>query len=192
MSDSDRRERARQLLAFGRSRDGEALAQPPAPGVDAQLPAGLGVDEVEKADVRELLLARVANLDGDDVVLAGELKQRPAPVARPSEVGDDHDERALARERAGAAERVAEGGPAPALPLGLATQRGQQPDEADTALAGRNGVRLGAAERHDAQAVAAPGREMPDRDRDALRDIGLSSVGGAERPSTERCRERAS
>ena len=45
--------------------------------------AGLGVHEPEQPDVRELLLARVANLDRDDVVVPGELEQRAPPTRGP-------------------------------------------------------------------------------------------------------------
>ena len=82
-------------------------------GVDAQARAGLRVDEPELADVDELLLARVADLDREHVVPAGEVEERPAPVARAAEVGDDDDERALAGDaRASVRERRREVGPA--------------------------------------------------------------------------------
>ena len=57
------------LLARGRR---ESLAQAPIAGVDAQLPAGLRIDEPQLADVGELLLARVAHLDRQHGVPAGE------------------------------------------------------------------------------------------------------------------------
>ena len=116
MPHADRRERARELGALGRCGDGEALAQPAAARVDAQLATGLGIDEVEEPDVRELLLARIADLDRDDVVVPGELEQRPSPVALAAEVGDDDDERALARERARARERGRERASRPGRP----------------------------------------------------------------------------
>ena len=132
-----RGELAGDVASLGRGGVGEAVAELLAAGVDAELSAGLGVDEPELAGVRQLLLARVADLDRDDVVAAGELEQRPAPVARPAEVGDDDDERALAGERVGPAERVAERGRAePAgRRLGLVAERGEQADEAEPALA---------------------------------------------------------
>ena len=68
--------------------------------VDAELLARLGIDEPEVADVRQLLLARVADLDRDHLVPARQLEQRAAPVERPAEVRDDDDERALPRDRA--------------------------------------------------------------------------------------------
>ncbi len=92
MTDARRREHARHLAALGGSGDGEPLAKPPAARVHAELPPGLGIDEIEQADVRQLLLTRVPDLDGDDVVVARELEQRPSPVAPASEVGHDHDQ----------------------------------------------------------------------------------------------------
>jgi hypothetical protein len=57
MADPDGGQGAFELGAFGGRRDREALAEAPAPGIDPQLAAGLGVDEIEKPDVRQLLLA---------------------------------------------------------------------------------------------------------------------------------------
>src|SRR5205085_8730177 len=95
--DAERGERRRDLVPLGRRRSGEPGAQLRAPRVDPELPAGLGVDEPELAHVRELLLARIADLDRDDVVPPREREQRPPPVERAAEVGDEDDERALAR-----------------------------------------------------------------------------------------------
>ena len=144
--------------------------------------SGLRVDEPELAGVRQLLLARVADLDGDHLVPPGELEQRPAPVAWAAEVGDDHDERALPRERVGPAEGVAErGGADPARrKLRLLAERGQQTDEPDSSLPYGEGARLLVAERERAEPVAPAGGDVADRDRDALRDIRLATVGGAE------------
>ena len=108
MAHAHRRERLAELRAFGCRGLGEAAAQLGAARVDAELASRLRVDEPELARVRQLLLARVADLDGDDVVAAGELQQRPAPVVRAAEVGDDDDERALPRECVGAPDRLAE------------------------------------------------------------------------------------
>ena len=48
-----------ELAALGGGRHREPLTKSPAARVDAQLPSGLGVDEVQEADVRELLLSRI-------------------------------------------------------------------------------------------------------------------------------------
>jgi hypothetical protein len=45
-----------------------------------QLTSRLGIDQRQVADVRQRLLARVADLDRDDVVAAREVEHRPAPV----------------------------------------------------------------------------------------------------------------
>ena len=68
MPDAERGELTRHVVTFGRGGGREALPEPAAARVDPQLAARLGIDQPEVADVRELLLARVANLDGDDAV----------------------------------------------------------------------------------------------------------------------------
>ena len=95
---------ARRSLGGG---DGEPLAQLAVARVDAQLPSALGIDEPQLADVGELLLARIAHLDREHGVPAGEAQERRPPVERPAKVGDDDDQRALARDAVGQLERVA-------------------------------------------------------------------------------------
>ena len=78
--------------------------------VDAQLAARLRVDEPEVADVGQLLLARVADLDRERPRGApASSSSARAPVARPAEVGDHDDERARREpaRRRGAAPRRA-------------------------------------------------------------------------------------
>src|SRR6185436_335407 len=108
VADAGRAEHAHEALALLRRRRREALAEPSARRVDAELPAGLGVDEPQLADVGELLLARVADLDRDRRMAAGDAKQRPVPVVRPPEVGDDDDERALDGEAVHEPQRLGE------------------------------------------------------------------------------------
>src|SRR5204862_3013217 len=115
--------------------------------IDPKLAAGLWVDEPELSDVRQLLLAPVADLDGRDVVAAGQLQQRAAPVAGPAEVGDDEDQRALARDACGAGERPADRRRADGLGLRLAPKLQQHPEEPDPALARRKRARVPVAER---------------------------------------------
>ena len=74
MPHPDGRERTSELKALGGGGDGESLPKTAATGVDAKLAARLGIHEVEKADVRQLLLAWVPDLDGDHVMVPGELK----------------------------------------------------------------------------------------------------------------------
>ena len=123
MPDSEPGEGSPHLASLGGGGGGEPRAQPRAARVDAQLAPCLRIDEPELPRVRELVLARVADLDGDDVVPARELEQRPAPVARPAEVGDDDHERPLPCERAGPLDRRAERGIAVAV--ALLAERGQ-------------------------------------------------------------------
>ena len=153
---------------------------------------GLGIDEPEVAGVRKLLLARIADLDGDHVVAAGELEQRAAPVERPAEVGDDDDERALSRERARPARSLAErrraDPPSAVFVVVLGAERGEKADQPDPALSGRERLRVPVPEGDDAEPVAAAARDVADRERGALGDVGLAAVGGAEASSTATCR----
>ena len=68
MRNTERGEHARDAASLFGGRGGEPLAQRGAARVDAHLPARLGVDEPQLSDVGQLLLARVADLDGEDVV----------------------------------------------------------------------------------------------------------------------------
>ena len=95
---TDRRQSLRDAFPVRGCGGREAAAEVCAARVDAQLPSRLGINEPELAGVGELLLPRVANLDGDDIVAAGELEERPAPVLGAAEVRDEDDEGALARE----------------------------------------------------------------------------------------------
>ena len=96
---SDQREHPLDLAPFVGSGRRKPRAKARAASVDAQLPPRLGVDEPERPGVRQLLLARIADLDRDDVMAAGELEQRSAPVARTAKVGHDDHDRALPGER---------------------------------------------------------------------------------------------
>ena len=68
MSDAERAQLAREILALGCGHVDEPLPQLAAARVDPQLAARLGIHQPEVADVRQLLLALVSNLDRDDVV----------------------------------------------------------------------------------------------------------------------------
>ena len=86
---------------------GVALAHAHAGAVDLDQRAGLGIDEREVARTRQLRLARVADLDGDDAVARRKGRQRPTPAVL-AEVGDHDDETGPARDAAGADERARE------------------------------------------------------------------------------------
>ena len=62
----------------------------------------------------------------------------------------------------------------------MLAQGAQQADQPAPSLAHGRRARVVVAERHDAEAVAAPRRDVADRERDALRDVGLAPVGRAE------------
>ena len=134
MADPDGGQGTLELGTFGGRRNGKALAEAPAPGVDSQLAAGLGVDEIEKPDVRQLLLAWIAHLDSYDVVMPREFEERAPPLAIASKVGHDDDQRTLTRERPRTAKRARECRRARAFRRRFSAKRGQQPDESDATL----------------------------------------------------------
>src|SRR5438309_2207738 len=81
----------------------EPLAQTAIAGVHPKLATRLRIDKTELTDIGELLLARIAYLDGEHRVAARETHERRAPVDAAAEVRDDHDERTLARDTVGRA-----------------------------------------------------------------------------------------
>ena len=83
----------------------EPIPQARVARVDAQRAAGLGIREPDLAHVDEHLLARVADLDGEHIVSARHVEERPFPVTRAAEVGDDDHQGALARDRGDGSER---------------------------------------------------------------------------------------
>ena len=70
---------------------------------------------------------------------------------------------------------------APAPSLDFAAQLGQQREQAEAALARAHDARVAGAEGEHAEPVAAPRRDVADGERDALGDVGLAAIGGAER-----------
>ena len=99
VADAQAPELAGDLGALGGGRRGEPLAQAARRRVDADLAAGLGIDERQLADVGQIALAGVVDLDGEDLVARGDGGQRSEPVARAAEVRDEHDEPAARRGR---------------------------------------------------------------------------------------------
>ena len=130
------------------------------------LPARLRIDEEQLAERGQLLLARVADLDGDDLVATAEGQERPAPVAGAAEVGDDDDVGLLPCEVADAlqclSDRRRAGARGAARRLVLLAQREEQAEQTCPSLPRRQCLRLLVAERDEAEAVAAPGRGVAD------------------------------
>ena len=124
--------------------------------VDAQLAAGLGVDEPQVADGGQLLLARVAHLERDHVMAVQQAQQRLAPVARPAKVRHDHDQAARAGEARGARHRVGEVGGAGAVGLVPRPQGQQQAQQSLAALQRWHDARL-AARRRSSRRGGCPG-----------------------------------
>ena len=168
---------ARPLLGGG---VGEALAQLPLGRVDVELAPGLRVDEPDVADVRQLLLARVADLDRDDRVPGGDSEHRRPPVARAAEVGDDDGERALPCDPGDLREGGPDRGRPDTLGLRLTPHCEQDTEQADPSLPRPQQHGFVPAEGRDADPVATPRGQVAQRDGDALGDVPLAAVGGAE------------
>ena len=121
-------------------------AQPRAARVDAELAAGLGVDEPELADVRQLLLARVADLDGD-----ARRGGRRAPAAAGASRGGPRKSETTTTSarwrasRADAAERLAERRRRPAPCSSAASSRSAAAGRAGPARPCRGGSVRGSA-----------------------------------------------
>jgi hypothetical protein len=62
----------------------------------------------------------------------------------------------------------------------LLAEGGKEPEQPDASLSGRQSLRVGVAEGHDAQPVASAARDVADRNRHAFRDIRLAAVRGTE------------
>ena len=91
------------LLGRGR---GVPLAQPRRPSLHLELTSGLRVDERDQSGGRQLELARIEDLDAEQLVAPGQRPQRPLPrgvgvgAGRVEEVGDHGDQAAAARRAA--------------------------------------------------------------------------------------------
>ena len=149
---ASRREIGDQRTPFVRSGRGEAFAQATVARVHPELAPCLRIDETQLADVGQLLLARIANLDGEHCVTPGEPQQRWPPVERTAEVRDDDDERTLARDLVGELERVAQRAGAGRRQI---AQQMQRVEQRAPALPRTFDLRL-RAERDRAKPVAAP------------------------------------
>ena len=158
----------------------EALPELAAAGVDAQLPSRLGIDEPEVADVGQLLLPRVTDLHGDDVVARRELEQPRPPVARAAEVGHDDDHCPPPGQTPDPAQSGAERGRAGRLEVRLAPQREQEREQAAVPLPCRRRDGVAVAEGGKSEPVPAADREVADCQGDAFGHVPLPPVGGAE------------
>ena len=183
-------ERARELFPLGSCPLGEALAQASARGIGAHEPAGLGIDEPEISDVGKLLLAPVEHLHGQNVAAAGDMEELAPPVERAAEVGDEDDERTAARDPRHAGERLPEGRGADRLLGRLGPDGVQEPEQAGPALARRERPRRRIAERDHAEPIAVARGRVANRVGDALGDVCLPPVAGAERHRERRVEDQ--
>ena len=149
------------------------------PRVDAQLAPGLRIDEPQLADVGELLLARVADLDGEHGVPAGE-RAAGRHASRAGRGSPRRPPRATRWRATSSASSSAS--PSEPVPAGGRSRRtSQRVEQRAPALPRRLDARRRSPKAIDAEPVAAPRRGVADRDRDALGDVGLAPVAGAER-----------
>jgi hypothetical protein len=84
---------------------GESLAELPRRRVYADLAARLPVNERQLANVGQVVLAAIADLDCEDVVVGRHGRQRRPPVAGTTEVRDDDDHATARRGAGGKSER---------------------------------------------------------------------------------------
>lgn len=160
---------------------GEALPDTPARGVDLDPAAALGIDQRQAPERRDLALTRIADLDREHRVMGSQRAERAQPSLLIAEVRDHGDETGLARELAQPDQRSAQG-VGVALPVG-GHALGQQ-------AAHRHDPRLGCArrqqpwgagaERDHAHGARTPDADAGEQERDALGDVGLEPLGGAE------------
>ena len=147
--------------------------------IDDELLAGLGVLYDQEPGVGQLVLARIDQTDGDDLVAFGEAHQRPIPPRLADEVGDQHDERPAAHQSGGVVEQLVEIG------HGAAAERAQQlahqREDLVAALPGRNRPLTVAVVDDRADPVAAPHEQLADRGGQLAEDLLLGSLHGAER-----------
>jgi hypothetical protein len=160
----------------------EALAHSPPRRVDLDERAGLGVDERQVADVRQLGLARVADLDRHHRVVGGQRAERPDPLVLVAEVGDDDDEPGLGRHSTELHERVRQRTRiAGAIRRDAGRQRPPHRHRPRLRRARRQKPRLAGAERAERDAPGATHRQARDDDRGAVGDVALQPLGRAER-----------
>ncbi len=157
----------RDLGAFGGGCLSEARAQAGRAGVDLELRPRLRIGERQDADGRQRQLARVADLDDEDLVASGQRAQRAGPGLRiAQQVGDDHHETAPQPAAAGARSpmqrlgtRVGGG----AGPLLGPRRRGQDAQRVPERVATAAGRRLGDAERRPVPCTTVNPKRLPSR-----------------------------
>ena len=177
MAHAERSEHAREPAALFSGGESEPRPQLGAPCVHSELPTGLGIDEPELAGVGQLLLPWILDLHRDHVVAARELEQGLPPVEWATKVGDDGDERRLARERCRARRGLAQRGLAhPTNRRRLVAQGAEETDQPGAALPWRERPWPRVAEGDQPEAIPTAGRKVADRNRDSLGDVRLAPV----------------
>ena len=128
-------------------------------GIDIQLLAGLGIFHDNRADIRQLHLARVPQAHRQHFVALVEQAQRPLPAGRADEIGDDKHQRAFFDGIQAAIEQRRQVGEGRARQARLLEQVVDQAQHLHAPAAGRDGALDAAAVEHGAHAVAVPGEQ---------------------------------
>ena len=148
--------------------------------VHLALPARLRVGQHDGAHLGQVDVARVEDLDGEQLVPGGQRTQRPLPVDVAEEVGDHHGEPAAA----GRAAQLLDGvGEVAAHPLGRARCLGDLADQAAGVrepAAGRDADGLLPGRDDRADPVPAAAGQVRDRGGRGDDEVALLARGGAE------------
>jgi len=179
MPDAEGAERSGERATLVGGGSGEAMPELCIARVDPQLAPVFRVDQPELTKIGKRLLARVADLDCDDIVSSSEPEERDAPIFGAAEVGDHQHERPLPCSSACPGERLTQRCAADwqaRFVEPFLAQRAEQPEQPCPALSRRCRPRLSIPERDDPEPVTAAGCNMTDRKGDALRDVGLTPV----------------
>src|SRR5580765_13954 len=166
------------LLGGRRQPAAEALVV----AVDEDLLAGLGVLYPDHPGSRQLALAPVEDLDGDDVVALGEDAERLLPPRLADEVAHDDDEAAAPDHTECGPEQHGQvgGGGAVGVGRGLEQLAGA-PEHLAATMAGADGLLDVVVEEHGADLVAAAGQDLGQGGGDLGHDEVLLAVRRPER-----------
>src|SRR4029077_15645165 len=158
----------------------EALAEAGIAGVHAKLLAGLAVRQDHRADIRELVLARVGEPNSERLMTARDALQTWFPSGRAAEIGNDEDERPALEPTHPRVEEIAERGERRALETRTLLELVQDPEHLDAAPArGDRALDARAVERC-ADAIAVARQQPREQSRAVDEEISLPAVDGAE------------
>ena len=168
------------VLALVAGGGGVALPQVPG-GVDLALGAGLGIDQLDHADVGQGQLPGVDDLDGEDLVARGQAPQRTLPAPRGQEVRHHDHEAAAALPRP--SQGVDGGGQVDTAPTGGGRGEGggvQGAQQVPSPGAGGQDAHVTVARHHHAEAVAGAQGDEADGGGGGQGHVPLLTRRGAE------------